>query len=379
MGLFKKKKVSLTPEEIAQKMADEKSAKDDDADKQKSEFDTGNAKVDMWLTRFKAQLDGLNENRKIVSDRFTRIGEQMGEVRSMVMETNKTISTIEVSSTKAVDLVESVQPEKLMIEVRKMDGKIEGLRANIEANESLMKDLMGEMKKMRGQMNFYKGVEQTIKINEEIKKEVAESKKIEALIERHSDKVETIFLEISKKFTEFDKYSDVAKSLDSSFKQMQEDLDKIKIQLDLKESKKEFANIVAKFNDFEKHTGNIIKLLDDKTRSHKKELDDQFKKMVDQIENKDKIKIDFAEKPKEKKGGLFSQLKKKKKDDKKEGEEGKDSADKNIIDKKGAGGEEAPAEEKKEEGGDEEKKEDAEKDKKDDKEDKKEEKDKKKK
>lgn len=338
MGLFKKKEKSMTPEEIAKAMAEEKAGKDDDANKQKSEFDTGNPKVDMWLTRFKAQLDGLNENRKIVSDRFSRIGEQIGEVRSMVMDTNKTISTIEVSSTKAVDLVESVQPEKLMIEVRKMDGKIEGLRANIEANESLMKDLMGEMKKMRQQMNFYKGVEQVAKMNEEIKKEVAESKKVQAVIERHSDKVETIFLEVSKKFADFDKFNDTVKDMSGTFKVMQNDFDKIKVNLDLKATKKEFQNLVTKFNDFEKHTSNVVKLLDDKTQQSKKELDDKTKKMIDQLEKKADVKFDFSDKPKEKKsGGLFSKLKKKGKG----GEEDKPEEDKKII-KKG----EEPAEHK---------------------------------
>ncbi len=308
MGLFGKKEKTLTPEEIAVKMSEEKAAASSSDDK-KSEFSTGNPKLDITLTKLSAQLEGLSENRKIVSDRFTRIGEQIGELRGMIVDTNKTISTIEVSSTKAVDLVESVQPEKLMVEIRKTEGKIEALKANIEANESLMKDLMGEMKKMRTQMNFYKGVEQVIKLNEEIKKEVAESKKVQAMIERHSDKVETIFIEVSKKFAEFDKFNSTVKDMQATFKVMQGDFDKIKVTLDLKADKKEFSNIITKFNDFEKHTSALITLLDEKTKSHKKELDDKFKKIVDQVEKKNSMKIELEEKPKEeKKSGLFSKL-----------------------------------------------------------------------
>lgn len=330
MGLFGgKKEQVLTPDQIAAKMAEEKGAKEDTSGEGKSEFSTGNPKLDMILTKMNAQIEGHNENRKIVSDRFTRIGEQIGELRGMVIDTNKTIGQIEVSATKATDLVESVQPEKLMIEVRKVDGKVESLKANIEANESLMKDLMAEMKKMRQQMNFYKGVEQVIKLNEEIKKEVAESKKVQAVIERHSDKVETIFLEVSKKFADFDKFADTVKDMNTTFKVIQGDFDKIKVALETKSTKKDMSNLVTKFNDFEKHTGNIIKLLDEKTKSSKKELDDKFARITEAVEQKHQVKVDFAEKPKEKTGGLFAKVvKKEEKKEEVKAEEKKEEAKK---------------------------------------------------
>lgn len=333
MGLFGKKKESLTPEQIAQKMSEEKAAQADSGEK-KADFSTGNPKIDITLTKITAQIEGLSENRKIVSDRFSRIGEQIGELRGMIVDTNKTISTIEVSSTKAVDLVESVQPEKLMVEMRKTDGKIEALKANIEANESLMRDLMGEIKKMRTQMSFYKGVEQVIKLNEEIKKEIAEGKKVQAVIERHSDKVETIFLEISKKFAEFDKFASVIKDMQATFKVFQTDFDKIKIQIDLKEGKKEFANLLAKFNDFEKHIGNLIKILDEKTRIQKKELDDKFKRIVVQLEKKANTKLDLESVP-EKRSILQKMGIMDKKPEKQEGEQDKkEQAEKTDTEKK---------------------------------------------
>lgn len=265
------------------------------AEEKKEDFSSGNAKLDIEFTKIKGRLDGMEEIRKATGERFTRTAEQIGELRGMVMDTNKMISKIEVSSTKAVDLVESVHPEKLMIEVRKQDGKIEGLRAQIESSEAIMKDLMLEMKKMRDRMNFYKGVEQVIALNEEVKGELAMMKRLEATIGSHADKVETVFLEVEKKFGEFEKFNDSVKDLDKGLKKVQSDFDKIRMKVETKLDRKDFFDLLDKFNDFEKHTTNLLKLLDERNKTVKSELDGQFAK----LELDYRKKLDGMKPPKE--------------------------------------------------------------------------------
>src|SRR5689334_9433523 len=108
-------------------------------EEKKEDTATGNPKIDIEFAKIKGQLDSFAEVRKATTERFSRISEQMGELRGMIIDTNKAMGKVEVSSTKAIDLVESVHPEKLMIEVRKQDGKVEALRASIESNEAIMK------------------------------------------------------------------------------------------------------------------------------------------------------------------------------------------------------------------------------------------------
>jgi hypothetical protein len=246
-------------------------------EEKKEDASTGNAKIDLELAKIKGQMDSFAEVRKATTERFSRISEQMGELRGMVIDTNKAMGKVEVSATKAVDLVESVHPEKLMIEVRKQDGKIEALRASIESNEAIMKDLMLELKKMRDRMGFYKGVEQVVAMNEEIKQELATMKRIEANIGRHADKVETVFLEVEKKFTEFDKFNDVTKDLDKQFKRLSSDFEKVRVKIEMKLERKDFIDLLDKFNDFEKHTTNLLKLLDERNKAARQEIDADFK------------------------------------------------------------------------------------------------------
>ncbi len=284
MGLFKKG--PDRDELIKQGIADAEAAAAEADKKDENEIKTGNEKVDIELTKIYAQLESFSEIRKANAERFSRLSEQLGEVRGMIVDTNKAMSKIEVAATKAVDLVESVHPEKLMIEVRKQDGKVEALRANIESNEAIMKDLMGEVKKIREQMNFYKGIEQVAELNDEVKGELANIKKMEAVIERHADKVETIFVEVEKKFSQFDKFDSVVKDLETSVKKLTSDFDKFRLKLDQKEDKKEFVTLVDKFNDFEKHTTNLLKLLDERSKTLKESLERDFKKLQRKLERK---------------------------------------------------------------------------------------------
>ena len=292
LGLFGKKKPDrdqIISEGIA---AAEAEAAGAEQEKKDETFSSGNPKMDMEITKINAQLETYNEIRKANSERFSRLSEQMGELRGMIMDTNKTMSKIEVSATKAIDLVESVQPEKLMIEIRKQEGKSEALKANIESNEAMMRDIMEELKKMRQQMNFYKGIEQVAKLNEEVKGEILEAKKVEAIIERHADKAETIFLDLEKKFAEFEKFEKIVEDLDKTFHAIQGDFDKMKLQIDKKAEKKEFGSLMDKFTEFEKHTGNILKLLDERSRHMKLELKETVKKIKEQLKKKHGLIID---------------------------------------------------------------------------------------
>ncbi|MBN2141932.1 hypothetical protein JW711_01255 [Candidatus Woesearchaeota archaeon] len=297
MGLFSKKpsRDDVIAQGLAQQAADAEAAAAEENKKDEG-FNSGNPKVDMEIVKIKAQLESYNEIRKANSERFARIGEQMGELRGMVLDTNKTMSKIEVSATKAIDLVESVQPEKLMIEIRKMDGKVESLKANIESNEAMMRDIMEELKKMRQQMNFYKGIEQVTKLNEDVKGELLEIKKVEATIERHADKGESIFLDMEKKFAEYEKFEHKIDDIESVFHVIQNDFDKMKLGISNKSDRKEFITLINKFSEFEKHTSEVLKLLDERNKRNRAEMKDSLKKMKQTVAKKHGLTLEDFEK-----------------------------------------------------------------------------------
>jgi uncharacterized protein YoxC len=236
----------------------------------------------LWadISRLRAKVESFDELRKANQERFARLSEQIGELRGMILDTNRSVSQIEVKTTKTTDLVEAVQPDKLMIEVRKTDGKIEAVRANIESNEAMMKTIVAELKELRNRIAFFRGLEQVMKLNEEIKKELTGIQKTKATIERHADKSETIFSEMQGRFAEMDKFTGTLKDLKESVKQLNDANDTLKVQVVKKAERQEIEKLMKKFNEFEVHVGNVVDLMSRKA----KDLNEQFKGDVERFQ-----------------------------------------------------------------------------------------------
>jgi len=279
MFLFKPKYPRIEDQDKEKKEDSNSSQAEEKPEAGQMSVTAATASLSAEIIKLKAQFDQFSELRKVINERFTRINEQIGELRGMIMDGNRSMQDIEVKTVKAVDLVEAVHPDKLIVEVRKQDAKIESLKANIESNDAIMKTIMEQLKEMRHQLASYRGIEQVIQLNDEVKKELMNIKKIEATVERHSDKIEGIFIESQKRFQEFEALSDKLKELQKQLSSIIEQTDQSKVKLATVASKKEVEDLINKFNDFEKHVGNIIDLLTKRANDMPKEIDDRFKKL----------------------------------------------------------------------------------------------------
>lgn len=269
-SLFKKKRIEPTPGEESE--AEEKP-------EDKPEIATGNPMLDMELAKIKAQLESITEMRRASSERFTQISEQIGGIRAMIAEADKNFSQLEVRASKAIDMVEMVQPDKLMIEVQKLDGKMDALKANLESNESIMRVITDELKDIRLKMGLFKGVEQVMRLTEEAKADLTNVKKINMDIERHADKVETIFSDFQKSYSEYRKINDEVKTLTKTVQDLTTSVDNLKVKVSQSAIKKEYDTLVSKFSDFEKHVGNVVDLLEKKSSELPEELKDRFERL----------------------------------------------------------------------------------------------------
>jgi len=220
------------------------------------------------IEKIKGQLESFAETRKATQERFSTMNEQLGELRGMVMDTNRAVGTIEVKATKAADLVESVHPDKLMIQVQKEDGKIEGVRASLEANEEMMKNLMSQIKGMRSQMAVFRGLEEVLKLNEEVKGEIMNVKKINAMVEGHADKVETVFSEMQKSFKEFGEFTAQLDTLKNEQKEQREKIEKSEIKFETFLKKKDFEKRIQAVENSDKKA----KKLTDELKKEKNKL-----------------------------------------------------------------------------------------------------------
>lgn len=247
MGLFGKKKKAESAE------GDQPS---DESQKNPSPAPGNVTALGVELERLKAQFESFKEIRNAFNERFTMISEQLGELRTMVLQKDKDISELEAKAMMVIDLVQTVQPDKFMVEIKKQDGKVEALKAGIESVDAIVKRVLDELKDVRDKMAVFKGVDQVVKMNDEVKSELINMKKIEAVSMGHADKVETIFLEMQKRFKDLDMLKDTLNEMVVSTKTVTSDLESMKIRLAESVKKSEVEKIFAQLK---KQTEQIAK------------------------------------------------------------------------------------------------------------------------
>lgn len=188
-------------------------------------------KIAVEIDRLKAGVESFGEVRKSFSERFTRMSEQIGELRAMILDRDRTIREIELKAIKAADLVETVQPEKFMVELQKEKAKFEALKANIEGNEAMMERMIDEVKEMRRKLEFFKGIEEIIKLSEEVKLELIEMKKVQANVNINNEKIQTMYSEIRKKYQSIDIFNESLQELKVSGEQNSKEVESIKTKI----------------------------------------------------------------------------------------------------------------------------------------------------
>ncbi len=198
------------------------------------------------VEKIKAGVEAFGEVRKSFTERFNHLSESIGELRQMILDRDKTIQEIELKALKAYDLVNTVQPEKTMIEIQKQEAKIEALNANLEGNEAIMDRVMEELKEAKRKIEFFRGVEEIVKLSEETKKELIDIKKVESRININADKVETIYAEIRKKFQRLDMFDSELKEMKVTGEQNLKDVGMLKEKAATLATKDELDALVQK-------------------------------------------------------------------------------------------------------------------------------------
>jgi chromosome segregation ATPase len=243
------------------------------------------------ITKIKASLESFGEIRKANSERFATLNEQIGELRGQIMDVNRNMGTLEVKTTKAADLVESVHPDKLMIQVQKSDGKVEALRGLIESKDAMIQNIMEQLKGMRNQMKVFKGIEEVLKLNEDVKTEVMNVKKMTALVERHADRVENIFVESQRTFKEFNDLLGQVSIMKSQLKETSDKADK----LEVKGAKYiETSKFESRMSDIEK-LAKRMKELSDESEKNLKGLKNGFNELKGELSGAFDNRIERAE------------------------------------------------------------------------------------
>ncbi|MCX6748727.1 MAG: hypothetical protein NT076_03910, partial [Candidatus Pacearchaeota archaeon] len=181
------------------------------------------------LEKINARIEAMDSLIKGYSERFSNLSERLGEIRTMSLNNEKEISKIAIDSSKAVDIVKEVQPEKLRTDYLRVDSRIQAIEEKIEANKQFYETIMNEVKDLRQKAGIFVGTDALLKLNDEVKKDLIEIQKMSNRVRINTDKSESIFIELKRTLAENEKLAETMNTLDSSYSGVRKELDKLKL------------------------------------------------------------------------------------------------------------------------------------------------------
>ncbi len=191
------------------------------------------AKLTVQVESLKAQLEVVKAYRDASNERFLRLAEQIGEVRAMMLQQEKETARVSSHAEKAASLIASVQPDRLLGEVQKAQLKVDSAVARIDRMDATYFPLAAEVRMMKSKVTAYGMAEETLmKLQSEVKSDLAEISKAESGLSRHAGKVEAVYAEITRKTADFERTAAVVQRMQKEMDQLRRDYDALKIRYD---------------------------------------------------------------------------------------------------------------------------------------------------
>jgi len=208
------------PEQIVEEEVEEEKEKKRE---KREEFNA--TEIVLKVERVDARLASLEEQRRALEDRISHLSEEIGELRSSLLNLDKRFSNIEVNAERAVKAVEEVTPDKIKLEFKRVDREILETKAEIERIQTMLQELKKESNELKEILKKIKDVENVVEISRKIEEKISRVDEATLHADRTAAKVEVVFSELSEKLGEIERQKGKIARLEELSKELVKMLD----------------------------------------------------------------------------------------------------------------------------------------------------------
>ncbi len=156
--------------------------------------------------KIEGKLASFEEARGRIDDRILRVSEQVGELRSMLLEREKSFGILESEFEMIKDVFEDVKPSEFLKELDKKETEIAKTNANVEKLETMVQRFSEEVMEFRDLLGKIKSFENLVDIAREVSEKVTGINETKQYTERLAAKSESIFAELNKQLATIEDY-----------------------------------------------------------------------------------------------------------------------------------------------------------------------------
>lgn len=252
----------------------------------------------------KEEINALKEMNSATNERISHLNETIGEIKEMSLNTERDSKTLSLKAEQALTIIKETEPEKISAKLEKFDQKIEKQQELLNQFKEMLNATQAKQKEISEKMSIIKGAESLLNLNTEVREELMNIKKIQAKTERDADRVESIYINYQKEFSELSDIKNKEDSIEKLQKDMVREIDDNKIKMQALAEKKSIEALKADFNAVTGKLNKLDKISSDMQKSKEKieyliknfetEFSD-FSKFKEQIADYSELKTDCSE------------------------------------------------------------------------------------
>jgi hypothetical protein len=191
------------------------------------------------IEKIKVMIDSVRESGKLTDESVRSLSENLGEIRSMVFQTDADLKENAVKMEKIEDDINEVKPDEISKKLREIDEKFEKNGLESEKLDRKTEDAGAKINKVFEILKSIGGIENLVNINTDIQKKLDDINEAMKYVERIGLKTEKMFIELNKGLQDLVIIRSQQDDFNESMKDMIKNMDAMSVRFEGYVSKKD--------------------------------------------------------------------------------------------------------------------------------------------
>jgi len=229
-----KKILEKKEETIEDKLRREGIIKEEEPESEEPEKEkiAGLPELVMRVDKIEGKLEMEQENRNALNERISKLSEDIGDLRRMILDREGDYTKFEADFEKVQMIVKEIEPVKITKQFEKFSEKLEIENAQVEKIDIKSTDVNKRLKIVEEKFSKVKNFENLVNMTEKINKKMSNIEETKNYVDRIGGKVESVFSDVTDKLSQLKKERGTILKLDGITRDLMKDLDRLKFKFD---------------------------------------------------------------------------------------------------------------------------------------------------
>jgi hypothetical protein len=188
--------------------------------------------LEVEIEKLKTILETVRETGHITDETIQTISESIGELRSLVFQTDASLKETMVKMEKIEDDISQVKPKEIEKKFREIDGDTDRKNIEMEKFRTKIEDSNEKLNKMYEMLKSIGGIENLVNINKNIQEKLKDVEEAVKYIGRIGAKTEKQFMDLSRGMEDLILFKAKQEDLDNSIKDVLKSIDAVNIKFE---------------------------------------------------------------------------------------------------------------------------------------------------